>query len=40
MNEELQERDIQNEKKTVKKKTLLKFSFHVLNFPTLEVPSP
>ena len=38
MNEELQERDIQNEKKTVKKKTLLKFSFHVLNFP--EVPSP
>ena len=39
MNEELQERDIQNEKKnSEKKKTLLKFSFHVLNF--LEVPSP
>ena len=40
MNEELQEWDIQNEKKTVEKETLLMFSFHVLNFPPVEVPFP
>ena len=40
MNEEFQEWDIQNKKKTVKKKTLLMFSFHVLNFQALEIPHP
>ena len=40
MNEEFQEWDIQNEKKNSEKETLLMFSFDVLNFSALEVPSP
>ena len=36
MNEELQEREIQNQIETITKTFL--FSFHVLNIPILEIP--